>query len=219
MDRTARALAERVKDSLGPVIVENNPARAATSVPTWSPGHARRSDHWHCRHRHPCRQPWLYAKMPYNAATDFAPVTQMVAHCPRAAMNAETAWRPKIHHRRLIAPCWAPTPANSTTAVAVRCRAPGPGNVQVTGWYLRRAHPLQREPTARFALQSAQVDFNFFDNLLQRQPGIGRQLKALAVTTPPAATTCRLATRLPTLGALPSIPRGLVALAATPGRR
>lgn len=34
VDITARALAERVKDTLGPVIVENRPELAATSAPT-----------------------------------------------------------------------------------------------------------------------------------------------------------------------------------------
>ena len=37
--------------------------------------------------------PWLFAKMPYDAAKDFAPVTQMVRVPNVLVMNAETAAR------------------------------------------------------------------------------------------------------------------------------
>lgn len=37
IDVTARALAERVKDSLGTVIIENRPGAGETSAPIWWP--------------------------------------------------------------------------------------------------------------------------------------------------------------------------------------
>jgi tripartite-type tricarboxylate transporter receptor subunit TctC len=41
--------------------------------------------------------PWLYSKMPYNAATDFAPITQMVRVPNVLVINADTARRLNIH--------------------------------------------------------------------------------------------------------------------------
>ena len=75
IDETARLMAERVKDSLGTVIIENRPggggnigadvvAKAAPDGLTI--GIAAVATH--------AINPWLYSKMPYNAATDFAQI-------------------------------------------------------------------------------------------------------------------------------------------------
>ena len=82
IDVTARLLAERVKDSLGPVVVENRPgaggnigadfvAKAAADGLTI--GIAATATH--------AVNPWLYSRMPYNATTDFAPSRKYCA-CP-----------------------------------------------------------------------------------------------------------------------------------------
>lgn len=72
-------MAERVKDSLGVVIIDNKPGAGgnigADAVAKAAPdgltiGIAATATH--------AVNPWLYAKMPYNATTDFAPITQMV---------------------------------------------------------------------------------------------------------------------------------------------
>ena len=94
IDVTARILAERVKDSLGTVIIENKPggggnigvdvvAKAAPDGNTI--GIAAVATH--------AINPWLYSKMPFNAATDFAPVTQMVRVPNVLVLNADTASR------------------------------------------------------------------------------------------------------------------------------
>jgi tripartite-type tricarboxylate transporter receptor subunit TctC len=97
LDVTARALAERVKDTLGTVIVENKPGAGgnigADTVAKAAPdgltiGIAATATH--------AVNPWLYSKMPYNAATDFAPITQMVRVPNVLVMNAETSQRLKI---------------------------------------------------------------------------------------------------------------------------
>src|SRR5438552_4695435 len=41
--------------------------------------------------------PWLFTKMPYDAAKDFAPITQMVRVPNVLVMNADTAARLKIN--------------------------------------------------------------------------------------------------------------------------
>ena len=98
LDVTARALAERVKDTLGTVIVENKPGAGgnigADAVAKAAPdgltiGIAATATH--------AVNPWLYAKMPFDAATDFAPITQMVRVPNVLVMNAETSARLKIN--------------------------------------------------------------------------------------------------------------------------
>ena len=94
IDVTARILAERVKDSLGTVIVENRPgaggnigadfiAKAAPDGLTI--GIAATATH--------AVNPWLYSRMPYNATTDFAPITQILRVPNVLVMNTETAKR------------------------------------------------------------------------------------------------------------------------------
>src|SRR6516225_1371583 len=97
IDVTARVLAEGVKDSLGTVIIDNKPGAGgnigADAVAKAAPdgltiGIAATATN--------AVNPWLYARMPYNAATDFAPITQMVRVPNVLVMNAETARRLKI---------------------------------------------------------------------------------------------------------------------------
>ncbi|MDO9221093.1 MAG: tripartite tricarboxylate transporter substrate-binding protein, partial [Thiobacillus sp.] len=101
IDITARALAERVKDTLGPVIIENRPGAGgnigADTVAKAAPdgltiGIAATATH--------AVNPWLYSRMPYNAATDFAPITQMLRVPNVLVMNAETAKRLHINTLR-----------------------------------------------------------------------------------------------------------------------
>ena len=74
IDVTARLMAERVKDSLGTVIIENRPgaggnigvdAIAKAAPDGMTIGIAAVATH--------AINPWLYSKMPYNAATDLRP--------------------------------------------------------------------------------------------------------------------------------------------------
>jgi tripartite-type tricarboxylate transporter receptor subunit TctC len=98
IDVTARLLAEKAKDTLGTtVVIENRPggggnigvdlvAKAAPDGTTI--GIAAVAMH--------AINPWLFAKMPYDAIKDFAPITQMVRIPNVLVMNAETAQRLKI---------------------------------------------------------------------------------------------------------------------------
>ena len=94
IDVTARVLADRVKDSLGPVIIENRPGGGgnigadviAKAAPDgFTIGISALATH--------AINPWLYAKMPYNAANDFAPITQMVRVPNVLVINTDTANR------------------------------------------------------------------------------------------------------------------------------
>lgn len=186
IDVTARLLAERVKDSLGPVIIENRPGGGgnigADAVAKAAPdgttiGIAAVATH--------AINPWLFAKMPYDAAKDFAPVTQMVRVPNVLVMNAETAARLKINSLRDLIAYAKANPAK------LNYGSGGNGSAgHLAGEMFKRdagifaVHiPYNGGNPAQLALLSGQVDFNF-DNLATAAPNIrSGKLKALAVTT------------------------------------
>jgi tripartite-type tricarboxylate transporter receptor subunit TctC len=221
IDATARVLAERVKDSLGPVIVENRPgaggnigadAVAKAAPDGYTIGIAALATH--------AINPWLYSKMPYNAATDFAPITQMVRVPNVLVMNADAAKKLNIN----------------SLADFVRYAKANPGKLNYgsggngSGGHLAgemfkaqagvfAVHiPYAGGNPAQLALLSGQVDFNF-DNLSTAAPNIrAGKLKALAVTS------AKRSAAMPELPAVSEMLKGfevdtwwgLVAPAATP---
>lgn len=94
LDTVARALAERVKDSLGTVVVENRAGaggnigveQLARSAPDgYTIGIGAVATH--------AINPWLYARLPFDPIKDFAPIT-LIAHVPNVlVMTPETAAR------------------------------------------------------------------------------------------------------------------------------
>ena len=129
--------------------------------------------------------PWLFSKMPFNAATDFTAITQMVRVPNVLVMNADTAQRLKI----------------STVADLIAYAKANPGKLNIgSGGNGSAGHlaaemfkrdagiyavhiPYNGGNPAQLALLSGQVDFNF-DNLATAAPNIkAGKLKALAVTT------------------------------------
>jgi tripartite-type tricarboxylate transporter receptor subunit TctC len=164
--------------------------------------------------------PWLFAKMPYDASRDFAPITQMLRVPNVLVMNAETAQRLKIN---TLADLVAYAKANPAK---LNFGSGGNGSAgHLAGEMFKRAAgifavhiPYNGGNPAQLALLSGQVDFNF-DNLATAAANIkAGRLKALAVTTAQRSN------------ALPDIPSmsetlkdfsidtwwGLVAPAATP---
>jgi tripartite-type tricarboxylate transporter receptor subunit TctC len=186
IDVTARLLAERVKDSLGTVIIENRPGGGgnigADAVAKAAPdgttiGIAAVATH--------AINPWLFSKMPYDAAKDFAPITQMVRVPNVLVMNAETAARLKINSLRDLIAYAKSHPGSLNYASG------GNGSAgHLAGEMFKRAAgifavhiPYNGGNPAQLALLSGQVDFNF-DNLATAAPNIrSGKLKALAVTT------------------------------------
>ncbi len=186
LDIVARALADKVKDSLGPVVVENRPgaggnlgmdgvAKAAPDGLTLGMGAV--ATH--------AINPWLYAKIPYDPLRDFTPIT-LVAQVPNVlVMNVDTAKKLGI--------------ANVADLVAHAKKNPGALNYgsggngsaghlagemfkSQAGVYMVHI-PYAGGPPAQLALVSGQVDLNF-DNLAAASANIkGGKLKALAMTT------------------------------------
>ncbi|MDB5893271.1 MAG: transporter substrate-binding protein [Rhodoferax sp.] len=191
IDVTARIVAERVKDSLGPVIIENRPGAGgnigADAVAKSAPdgmtiGIAATATN--------AVNPWLYSRMPFNAATDFAPITQMVRVPNVLVMNADTANRLKI---RTLADLIAYAKANPAK---LNYASGGNGSAGHLAGEMFKAQagifavhiPYNGGNPAQLALLSGQVDFNI-DNLATAAPNIrSGKLKALAVTTAARST-------------------------------
>jgi len=186
IDVTARLMAERVKDSLGTVIIENRPGGGgnigADAIAKAAPdgltiGIAAVATH--------AINPWLYAKMPYNAATDFAPITQMLRVPNVLVINADTAQRLKINTLADLIAYAKVNPAKLNYASG------GNGSAgHLAGEMFKKEAgifalhiPYNGGNPAQLALLSGQVDFNF-DNLATASANIkSGKIKALAVTT------------------------------------
>jgi len=191
LDIVARALAERVKDTLGVVVVENRPGAGgnlgadivAKSAPD---GHTLLMGAVATH----AINPWLYAKLPYDPIRDFTPIT-LVARVPNVlVMNAETAARLGI--------------ASAADLVAYAKKHPGQLNYGSGGngsaghlageMFKAQAGvfmvhiPYAGGNPAQLALISGQVDLSF-DNLAAASANIkSGKLKALAVTTAKRST-------------------------------
>ena len=186
LDIVARALAEKVKDSLGPVVVENRPgaggnlgmdlvAKAAPDGLTIGMGAV--ATH--------AINPWLYAKIPNDPIRDFTPIT-LVAQVPNVlVMNVDVAKKLGI--------------ASVADLVAYAKKNPGTLNYGSGGngsaghlageMFKSQAGvfmvhiPYAGGPPAQLALVSGQVDLNF-DNLAAASANIkSGKLKAVAMTT------------------------------------
>ncbi len=204
IDVTARLLAERVKDTLGTVIIENRPGGGgnigADAVAKAAPDGLTIGISAVATH---AINPWLFSKMPYDAGKDFAAITQMVRVPNVLVMNADTAARLKIN---TLADLIAYAKANPAK---LNYGSGGNGSAgHLAGEMFKRdagifaVHiPYNGGNPAQLALLSGQVDFNF-DNLATAAPNIrAGKLKALGVTTlqrsanlpdvPPIAETLR----------------------------
>jgi len=186
IDVTARALAERVKDTLGTVIIDNKPGAggnlgadlvAKASPDGYTIGIAATATH--------AINPWLFAKMPYDAGRDFAPITQMLRVPNVLVMNADTAYKLKINNLSDLVAYAKVNPGR------LNFGSGGNGSAgHLAGEMFKRAAgifavhiPYNGGNPAQLALLSGQVDFNF-DNLATAAPNIkSGRLKALAVTT------------------------------------
>ncbi|MES2399723.1 MAG: tripartite tricarboxylate transporter substrate binding protein [Pseudomonadota bacterium] len=186
IDVTARLMAERVKDSLGPVIIENKPgaggnigvdAIAKAAPDGMTIGISAVATH--------AINPWLYSKMPYNAATDFAPITQMLRVPNVLVMNADTANRLKINSVADLIKFAKANPGK------LNYGSGGNGSAGHLAGEMFKAQagifavhiPYNGGNPAQLALLSGQVDFNF-DNLATASANIkAGKLKAIAVTT------------------------------------
>ncbi len=186
LDIAARALADKVKDSLGTVVVENRPgaggnlgadlaAKAAPDGTTIVMGAV--ATH--------AINPWLYAKMPYNALADFTPIT-LVAQVPNVlVMNAEAANKLGIASVKDLVAYMKANPGKLNYGSGGNGSAGHlAGEMFKTQAKVFMVHiPYAGGAGAQFGLLSDQVQLNF-DNLAAASANIkSGKLKAIAVTT------------------------------------
>lgn len=186
LDIAARVLAERVKDTLGTVIVENRPgaggnlgadvvAKSAPDGQTLVMGAV--ATH--------AINPWLYSKLPYDPVRDFTPIT-LVAQVPNVlVVNAESASRLGIQSLADLVAYARTNPGK------LNYGSGGNGSAGHLAGELFKSQagvfavhiPYAGGAAAQLALVAGQVDFNF-DNLAAAAANIrSGKLKALAITT------------------------------------
>ncbi len=186
LDIVARALAEKVRDVLGNVIIENRPgaggnlgANVVAKAPADGATLVMGAVATHAIN------PWLYAKLPYDPIRDFTPITG-VARVPNVLVMS-----PAVASRLGV--------ASVADLVAYAKKHPGElnygsgGNGSAghlagemfkaqAGVYMVHI-PYAGGNPAQLALVGGQVDLNF-DNLASASANIkAGKLKALAVTT------------------------------------
>ncbi len=186
LDLVARLLADQAKASLGVIVIENRPgaggnlgadaaAKSAADGSTIVMGAV--ATH--------AINPWLYAKMPYDALNDFTPIT-LVAQVPNVlVMNAESAQRLGIASVRDLVMYAKKNPGRLNYGSGGNGSAGHlAGEMFKTQAGLFMVHiPFGGGAPAQLALLSGQVDLNF-DNLATASANIkSGKLKALAVTT------------------------------------
>jgi tripartite-type tricarboxylate transporter receptor subunit TctC len=186
LDIAARALADKVQDSLGTVVVENRPgaggnlgadlaAKAAPDGTTIVMGAV--ATH--------AINPWLYAKMPYNALADFTPIT-LVAQVPNVlVMNADAAGKLGIASVKDLVAYMKANPGKLNYGSGGNGSAGHlAGEMFKTQAKVFMVHiPYAGGAGAQFGLLSDQVQLNF-DNLAAASANIkSGKLKAIAVTT------------------------------------
>lgn len=186
IDVTARLLAQAVKETLGTVVIENKPGAGgnigADAVAKAAPdGHtigiAATATH--------AINPWLFSKMPYNALSDFAPITQILRVPNVLVMNTDTAKRLNISSVKDLVAYAKANPGK------LNYGSGGNGSAGHLAGEMFKSQagifvvhiPYNGGNPAQLALLSGQVDFNI-DNLATSAPNIkAGKLTALAVTS------------------------------------
>jgi tripartite-type tricarboxylate transporter receptor subunit TctC len=199
IDLTVRLIADKAKDSLGPIVIENRPgggggigvdlvAKAAPDGQTL--GIAAVAMH--------AINPWLFARLPYDPIKDFAPITQVVRIPNVLVMNAETAKRLKIASLQDFLAYARANPAK------LNYGSGGNGSAGHLGGEIFKAKagffavhiPYNGGGPSQLALLSGQVDYTL-DNLAT----VGANIRAGKVV-PLAVTTAQRSPLLPEVPAM-----------------
>jgi tripartite-type tricarboxylate transporter receptor subunit TctC len=186
LDTVARALAEKTKEQLGTVIVENRPGAGgnigADLVAKAAPDGATLVMGAVATH---AINPWLYAKIPYDALRDFTPIT-LVAVIPNVlVMNTDAAKQLNITSVQDLINYTRKNPGK------LNYGSGGNGSAGHLAGEMFKAQakvsmvhiPYTGGPAAQMGLLAGDVQVNF-DNIAAASANIrAGKVKALAVTT------------------------------------
>ncbi len=192
LDTAARALAERVRDTLGTVVVENRPGaggnlgvdQVAKSAPDgYTLAIGAVATH--------AVNPWLFRKLPYDPIKDFVPIT-LIAHVPNVlVITPERAAQLKVTTARDLVDYLRRHPGQLNYASGGNGSAGHmAGELLKSQARVSAVHiPYAGAGPAQLGLLAGQTDF-MFDNLASASAQIkAGKLKALAVTTSQRATS------------------------------
>jgi tripartite-type tricarboxylate transporter receptor subunit TctC len=190
LDTAARALGERLKESLGTVVVENRPGAGGNlgvdQVAKSSPDGYTLVIGAVATH---AVNPWLFSKLPYDPIKDFVPIT-LIAHVPNVlVMTPERAAQLKITSARDLFDYLRRNPGQLNYASGGNGSAGHmAGELLKSQARVSAVHiPYAGAAPAQLGLLAGQTDF-MFDNLASATAQIkAGKLKALAVTTPQRA--------------------------------
>jgi len=186
LDSAARALADRLKDSLGTVVVDNRPgaggnigvdhvAKSAPDGYTLVIGAV--ATH--------AVNPWLFRKLPYDPVKDFVPIT-LIAHVPNVlVMTPERSAQLGVSSARGLVDYLRRNPGKLNYASGGNGSAGHmAGELMKSMAQVSAVHiPYAGAAPAQLGLLAGQTDF-MFDNLASATAQIkAGRLKALAVTT------------------------------------
>ncbi|HEY0879247.1 MAG TPA: tripartite tricarboxylate transporter substrate binding protein [Zeimonas sp.] len=187
LDLVARALAEKLDDALGQrVVVENKPGAGgnigADLVAKAQPDGYTIVMGAVATH---AINPYLYAKMPYDANRDFAPITRIASVPNVLVMNPETAAKLGVNSVAELIAYAKRNPGKLNYASGSNGSAGHlAGELLESMAGIAAVHiPYKGAAPAQLSLLSGETDF-LFDNLASAAPQIrAGKLKALAVTT------------------------------------
>jgi len=194
LDTAARALGERLKDSLGTVVVENRPGAGGNlgvdQVAKSSPDGYTLVIGAVATH---AVNPWLFSKLPYDPIKDFVPIT-LIAHVPNVlVMTTERAAQLKVASARDLFEYLRRNPGQLNYASGGNGSAGHmAGELLKSQARVSAVHiPYAGAGPAQLGLLAGQTDF-MFDNLASAMPQIkAGKLKALAVTTRSGRRRCQ----------------------------
>jgi tripartite-type tricarboxylate transporter receptor subunit TctC len=187
LDQVARAMAEKLRDSLGqPVIVENK-AGAGGNIGADSVAKAAPDGHTLVMGAVATHaiNPALYAKMPYDANRDFAPITRVAIVPNVVVLNMQTAERLNIRSMKDLTTYARNNPGKLNYGSGGNGSAGHlAGELYKAVGKLSMVHiPYNGSVPAQIGLISGQTDL-MFDNLASAAPQIkAGKLLALAVTS------------------------------------
>jgi tripartite-type tricarboxylate transporter receptor subunit TctC len=186
LDTAARALAERIKDTLGTVVVENRPGAGGNLgvdhvAKSPADGHSlvigAVATH--------AINPWLFAKLPYDPLKDFAPIS-LIAHVPNVlVMTPERARQLGIGSARDLVAYARSHPGRLNYASGGNGSAGHmAGELLKSQAKVSAVHiPYAGAAPAQLGLLAGQTDF-MFDNLASALAQVkAGKLVAFAVTT------------------------------------